>query len=289
MSSGDGGDADGKNSIPLETKEVKQGLHVRNSPSIQKMVKLDELVSKLDDVEALLDYLQSEMTGYHDEIADKFRENAIDGYAFQELEEAHLDEMDMKITLGQKLHLLSKAQKVSRAVRIKRRNRQIFQVKCVNVYPQNKKAVVIMTNSCLKFKFKDDDTKVEEQGGKKYYCCGPRAKLTTKQTVRLMDHVDISLIEDVDFQEIETETTTTTKNICTCGTGKVEKTKTKKNYVWISLALKEEIRSTDLDEQNEFTSMIKVEIADKEQAEKFKEKLIDTVEEVQFEEGARYH
>lgn len=260
----------------------------------------DELLKQLEEVEVLITYLKKEMNHsgkefFTDAMAEAFRHHDIDGYAFQLLEEDHLREMELEINLGQKLHLLSKAQKVRRAVRMKRRNRQLFKIKCtLFTGTQSHEGTVSLSNSSLKFKF------VEEQVEtiKRKPDCGcwvfldKFAYLKITGIVRALDHVDISMIEDVDCRTVDIIRKTAVKNaycpdFCCCQSKPGIEEEISKNFVWISLAIPEEIYSAYMG-GGETTSTLRVEIEDKEKAMIFKEKLIDAMEEVQFEEGARY-
>merc|ERR1712087_571859 len=180
--------------------------------------------------------------------------------------------MEITMNLGQKLHLLSIVEKVKKAFKIKDRNKQVFKSECT-LYTGNfhYKGIVSLTNSSLKFKFE---------------------KFTLSGTMRALDHVDISLIEDVDLRKVTITQTEETKNIycpglCFCQHSGPEETTKEANFVFISLAVPEEIYSAYMG-GGEITTTLKVEIENKTPAAQFKERLVEVMEQVQFEVGSRY-
>lgn len=279
----------------MEEKVEGKGQHSR---ALSKEIKeLDALLLSLDDIDKLCAFLSAEMNSpgkqmFTEDMANAFRKNAVDGYAFQMLEECHLDELELNLSLGQKLHLLSKAAKIQRAIRMKRRNRALMKVKCtLHCNDHSSTGTVTLTNSCLKFKFVSDEEKEFDQMPKNccFAMCGKSAKLTVSGLTRVVDHVDISLIEDCDLQTIDVKKITTMQSAwcldCICPP-RVTETHKKNNYVWISLCIPEEIMNTSMG-GTEATSVLRVEIEKKEEAIMFKDKLIDAMEEVQFDEGGK--
>lgn len=285
--------------VPDEKKESIALDNIGSSAGTQHPEQ-DELLKQLDDIDVLIKYLKKEMNVdgkefFTDAMGEAFKTHDIDGYAFQLLDEDHLREMEMDINLGQKLHLLSKSAKLRRAIRMKRRNRQLFKVKCtLFTGSKSHEGTVSLTNSSLKFKFVEEKTEIVDQMPDCccWVYCNKFAKLKITGMIRALDHVDISLIEDVDFRTVDITRKTERKNaycpgLCCCQSGMLDEKKIQCNYVWISLAIPEEIYSAYMG-GGEKTSTLRVEIESKEKALLFKEKLVDAMEEVQFEEGSRY-
>jgi len=203
--------------------------------------------------------------------------------------------MEITMNLGQKLHLLSIVEKVKKAFKIKDRNKQVFKSECT-LYTGNfhYKGIVSLTNSSLKFKFEEQQEKTIDIAPKScwWQMCCKFAKFTLSGTMRALDHVDISLIEDVDLRKVTITQTEETKNIycpglCFCQHSGPEETTKEANFVFISLAVPEEIYSAYMG-GGEITTTLKVEIENKTQAAQFKERLVEVMEQVQFEVGSRY-
>jgi len=273
-----------------ETKKAEKKTHIKAN-SITQFRKLDSLVESsktLGNVDLLVDYLKTEMREYCDSIGDTLRKHHIDAYAFQSMNEAHLDETEMPISIGLKLRLLSIGSQIRRAVRIKRRNHEIGNL-TGKIYPPGQQGKIVLTNSCLKFFFEGKNIKEVELNEKRCICFGKKNREISTHTTKMMDHIDLSVIEDIDMKTEEVIVIKTVERALPCLPPKSEETKVSKHYLFLSLALKEEVRSTDLSEKNEFTSMIRVEVKTAEDAKEFKDKLVDAVEEVQFNEGIRYH
>lgn len=271
------------------------------STHLHEIKQLNELMDNLDDPEKLSDYLRSEMKGYTENITEAFKKHLIDGYSFQMFEEEHIDEMDLDLNIGQKLRLLTKAAKVKRSLRLKRRNSRIMDTRCILFTGGSREGIpgrVILTNSALKFKFETSNSIVQPlfENGKVYkscYCCGSLGTEHIKASSKILDHVDLSLIEDVDLQEVEITKRVTRQRIISCCTTTTTEETAAKNYIYIALKVKAAIREMDAEimgntGDSTHTTILKVEIEKKDKAREFRDKLIDAVEEVQLEEGSRY-
>lgn len=284
------GKKDGSKEEKGKGKEEEKKKLVQDE-SIQQENQLNELMNNLSSVDELIVFLKSEMpTTYDESISLALRKYGIDGYSFQEFGGAYLRELELTLPLGTKLHLVSKARRVQRAMRMKRRNVEIMRVECKLFPPGVDKTTCIMTHSCLKFKFSKIDIKDIPNGKKRCYCYGKEGNNNVKTTMRMIDHVDLSLIEDVDFQQVISTKVTTTTGLLPCWNKTIEqKDEDKKIYVFISLALKEEILDIlEEGEKSQRTSILKLQFKDTENAENFKNALIGACEQVQSEEGNRY-
>lgn len=286
-----------KLSIPQPKKRKQQPKKTQTKGIAMRVEELDSVLLALDDIEKLCAYLNVEMNKsrkmFTEDMANTFRKYAIDGYAFQMLDLSHIEEMEMNISIGQRLHLLSKAEKIKRAVRMKRRNRQLFKAKCIlHCGDHSSEGTVTLTSSALKFTFVTEE--VHETDTMPKNCCfaliGSSAKLHVHGLHRIVNHVDLSLIEDVDFQNIDIKKTTVLESIwchnLICPPIIMDEG-IKQNFIWLSLAVPEEIMSTNMGGEDT-VSVLRVEIEKKEQAIMFKDKLVDAIEEVQFDEGKRY-
>lgn len=289
---------DGAEAVLLDNTETK----TTESPGKEKPKKekpIDQLLKHLDISENLVAYLKSEMNlpgkepMFSEAAEQAFIKHEIDGHAFQSLATKHLTEMGLELTLGERLHLLSKAQIIRRAIRMEQRNNIILKVQC-NIMAgtddsEGKDGTLILSNSSVKFKYMRERSK-EIPAVPKNCCCllfFKKAKTIETGLVRILDHIDLSLIEDVDYREIETTKTIRVQNAWFGDKFySIEKTKINKFYMYINLTIPDQIRSTSMGTK---VSTIRLEIKDRGQAEKLKNELLDAVEEVQFEEGTRYN
>jgi len=236
--------------MDIKSDEIKEGDMQRGSlPSVSpamlwtktcraKYKSLGDLLSNIDSVDALILYLKAELPDYSESISTAFRENNIDGHAFQSMTDKHFRQMNMNLTLGQRLHLLQKTRKVRRAARHIGRGVIIQEGECL-VSPPGVVSNYQLTQSYLRFTHTRQDFEpldVKESG---IFCCTVRTTNKQKTTVRYVDHVDISLIDDMDISEEKTEKTEYTPALCPCSKDHEHECEDVTQYViYISLNIK---------------------------------------------------
>lgn len=257
----------------------------------KKYRNLAELLENVDSVDALLDYLDKELRDFQQSSVTKaFKKHHVDGYAFQNIKDEHLIEMQISppLLLGQRLHLLSKTKKVERAVRYKQRREIIMSGNC-HVQPPGLDGKYELTQAYLKFTYEKEYTTEHKDEGVEGYCCFARRKITSEtSTARFLDHVDISLVDDVDIKENEKTHTLIQPAFCwgkCCCKPEIETNVDKSNIIQISLNIKSDegmfIAGTDDTE----TTSLAVKIEDLHEAEEFRNKLQDMMNEAQYMEG----
>lgn len=173
-------------------------------------------------------------------------------------------------------------------MRYKHRREIIMSGKCF-VKPPGLEGRYELTQSYLKFTYEKEYHTQNKDEGVEGYCCFARRKLTSEtSTARFLDHVDISLVDDVDIKENEQTNTLTQPALCwgkCCFKPEVEKEVVKSNIVHISLNVKSDegmfIAGTDDKE----TTTLAVKIEDLHEAEEFRNKLQDMMNEAQYMEG----
>lgn len=257
----------------------------------KKFRNLAELLENVDSVDALLDYLDKELRDFQQtSVCTAFKKHHIDGYAFQNIKDEHLIEMQMSppLLLGQRLHLLSKTKKVERAVRYKKRREIIMSGKCY-VKPPGLEGKYELTQSYLKFTYEKEYHSQNTDEGVEGICCFARRKITSEtSTARFLDHVDISLVDDVDIKENEQTNTLTQPALCwgkCCFKPEVETNVSKNNIVHISLNVKSDVGMFIAGTDDVETTTLAVKIEDLHEAEEFRDRLQDMMNEAQYQEG----
>lgn len=283
----------------------------KDKPALASMItshkfkNLADLLVNIDSVDDLLKYLESELPYYdtcENSLHEKFKKHQIDGYAFQNIQDEHLQ--DMKITikkknpdtneiesiplaLGPRLRLLSKTQKVKRAVRFHQRKKVIMQGECF-VSPPGFRGKYELTHSYLKFSYEKEYHTPFKERGTVGYCCFSKTKYVSKtSTARFLDHIDITLVDDVDVKENEFTSVITQPTCCwgyCCKSTPVTKTD-KKNIVYISLNVKSDIGMFIAGADDKETSVLAMHIDNLEEAEMFQSTLLDLMNETQYQEG----
>lgn len=258
--------------------------------SSRKYEELGELLNHADSVSSLYTYLKNQLRfpdAAKESIREAFERHGIDGYAFQNLNDLHIVEMkiDPPLKLGQRLHLLMKTKKVRRAVRYKIRREVIMEGNCV-VSPPGIRSDFELTPSFIRFTHQVKRKHIETDDAPQ--CCGPTTIIETTQDERYVDHVDISLISDIDVDESVLHKTLETPGFFPCSKPHIDVVDDARYCVYISLNIKNEdgmFVSKDSHSDDATTSVLAVHLETKQIAEEFQKKLQDLMNETQYMEG----
>jgi len=281
-----------------EIKKV-ESMMPNSGPGLCKMItshkfrNLSDLLINIDSVDDLLVYLERELNDFDkckESIRQAFKKHRIDGYAFQNMKDEDILEMDIDpelLSLGQRLHLLSKTAKVKRAVRYLRRREPVLTGECF-VSPPGLDGKFEMTQSYLKFTYEAKyEPKCKEIKTEGCLCFAKTTFESEVSTVKYLDHIDISIIGDVDVQEIEIESKTYQPTCCWgyCCKSEPETEIIKKNIVYIELNAMSDVGMFIAGSDDQETTVVEVHLPSLQEAENFQSKLIDLMNETQFQEG----
>jgi len=245
---------------------------------------MTSLLDNFRSVDELLKYLEAELPkDFNQSIAKKFKDNNIDGFAFQEM--TNNDLLKMKIlNLGTRLRLMAKVKKISRGLEYKQRKAVIMKGEC-HVFPPGLEGKFELANSFLRFTYEKEFNEHPIVTHKGYCCWTTKTMVRKSVNAKFLDHVDLSKISDVDLSQTEIETTISTPNFLPCIKDHLEETKPKIiNEVIISLNLKSE-QGMPIAGPLDNKTVLRVYIKDIEEAKKFRQKLQDLIDEVQYMEA----
>lgn len=253
---------DSKAKVNIHEGKVKSNVPPPQFPVMRSLVtssKFKNIADLLEDclsVDKLLDYLKYEIG---DEIVPvnkyekEFKDNFINGYAFRNFSYRHFKDLGMdSLNMGQRLTLLAATRKVKRAVQFKVRKDIIMEGNCsitpsvkkmaVNNFtgicaPQREKAKYIMTSSYIKFIYETVDSEVTQSEPSGFLCFKTRTYTTSVSSSLYCDHVDISLIDDVDIKQNNIKGEVQQPSCC-CITGSTDTEYFNDSIVLLSLKVK---------------------------------------------------